>query len=423
VVKPTRVEELCKTLRYCNKERIGVVPQGGNTGLVGGSIPIDDEIIISLENMNTISVLDERNGVLECEAGCIVKNVQDFVKERDHLLPLDLGSKGSCMIGGCLSASAGGQYYKRFGSLHANTVGLEVVLSDGRILNMMNKNPKDNTGYHIPHLFIGSEGTLGIITRVALLCPTLPKSHNVCCIFCSSFSDVLQVLDVAKKELAEILAAFEYMDRTIIDLLHDTIQSFDKFNFNQHNFMLLLEVQGSNDAHDKEKIDNFLARLIAKNIISDAILAQDGKQSQQMWEARESCGLAVQQAGYTYKYDISLPIHYYYDMVLELKNHLKNLENPSLIVSSWGHLMDGNLHLNITSPNNFNEDKQILSILNSFIYSSVIKKNGSISAEHGIGQCKKKYLPQMKSANTLQLMKDIKHLMDPVGILNPGKLF
>lgn len=288
IVQPTCVEEVSSVLAYCNERSIGVVPQGGNTGLVGGSVPVSDELVLNLSLMNKIypSLSDSNDeddtSILTCDAGCILQSLQDYASERNHLIPIDIGSKGSCMIGGNISTNAGGQYFNRFGSLHANVVGLEVVLADGTVLDLQNRNRKDNTGYHLKHLFIGAEGTLGVVTKVNLYCPSRPTARNVALVACETFQHVIDSLKLAKAELGEILAAFEFMDQNALELSESTIP-FEKPNgINNYPYCILIETQGSNMEHDSSKLLKFLEQSIQDGVFIDGILAQDGKQIQSM---------------------------------------------------------------------------------------------------------------------------------------------
>lgn len=288
VLRPTCVEEVSSVLAYCNERSIGVVPQGGNTGLVGGSVPVSNEVILSLSSMNNIypSLNDngdsDDSGVLTCDAGCILQSLQDYASERNRLVPIDIGSKGSCMIGGNISTNAGGQYFNRFGSLHANVVGLEVVLADGRVLDLTNRNRKDNTGYHLKHLFIGAEGTLGVVTKVNLYCPMKPSARNVALVACETFQHVIDTLNLAKAQLGEILAAFEFMDQNALDLSESSIPFGKPNDSNNYPFCILIETQGSSMEHDSSKLVNFLEQSIEEGIVLDGIFAQNEQQIQNM---------------------------------------------------------------------------------------------------------------------------------------------
>lgn len=284
--RPKNRNEVASILRYCNEQKIGVVPQGGNTGVVGSATPMNQEIILSLQELDDIDSFDEVNGILICGSGCILQKLQESVSNVwNHLIPIDLGSKGSCMIGGNISTNAGGSYYYRFGSIHANIIGLEVVLADGSILDLMNINRKDNTGYDLKHLFVGAEGTLGIITKVAISCPRLPTARNVAFLGCESFIAVEKTLLFAKQELGEILGAFELMDKEVLDIVGKEkeipvtmVEGGPPREPRNYRFCLLVETLGANDEHDKQKINSFLERAMENDYVVDGVLAQDLKQ-------------------------------------------------------------------------------------------------------------------------------------------------
>jgi len=424
LIRPKSTEEVSRVLSYCNRERIGVVPQAGNTGLVGGSVPIDDEIIVSVESMNTIHDFDETSGILTCEAGCVLQDLHAYAEERNHLIPIDLGAKGTCMIGGNVSTNAGGQYYYRFGSLHANVLGLEVALADGTCLDLCSTNRKDNTGYDMKHLFIGAEGTLGIITKINLSCPRLPSSRNAAFLALDTFDAVRRTLTMAKDELGECLAAFEFMDRAILELVgkqHRIPVSVDGGS-ELYPFYLLVETQGSNGGHDSEKMATFLERTMESgNVVVDGVLSQDMKQVQEMWNIREACNPTLKDTGHNYKYDISIPISQYYEIADEMKARLA-ASRPDILCVNWGHVIDGNLHFNVTTPGVFEEDPEILYLIEPYLFESVVRKRGSISAEHGLGRCKNEYLGSLaKNEAAVAKMKALKNVFDPNGILNPGK--
>ena len=284
--RPKSTQEVSSILQYCNEQKIPIVPQGGNTGVVGSGIPIDREIILSLQNLNQIESFDRDNGILTCGSGCILQTLQDTVSSTyDHLVPIDLGAKGSCMIGGNVSTNAGGSYYYRFGSIHANILGLEVVLPNGSILDLMNANRKDNTGYDLKHLFVGAEGTLGVITKIVMSCPRLPQARNVAFLACDTFQDVQQTLALAKKELGETLAAFEFLDQQVLDIVAtDKLIPLVKCENNDggdprnYQFCVLVETLGANNEHDKEKMSSFLEKSMESSLVVDGVLAQDLKQ-------------------------------------------------------------------------------------------------------------------------------------------------
>lgn len=303
---------------------------------------------------------------------------------------------------------------------------MEVVLPNGTILDLMSANRKDNTGYDLKHLFVGAEGTLGIITKVSLSCPRLPKARNTAFLACDSFDAVLRVLTLAKEELGEILAAFEFMDREILDEVgrEKTIPltKVDNGGSQRENyrFCILVETQGSSKEHDTEKMESFLEKCMDTGDVVDGVLAQDMKQVYEMWDIRESCGPISKSIGCTYKYDISLPIPQYYAMAEEMKERLSS--RPDVKVVNWGHVIDGNLHFNVITPGVFDVDQDLKTLMEPYIFEAVVRRGGSISAEHGLGQCKNEYLgTYAKNKTAVSIMKSVKELFDPNGIMNPNK--
>ncbi len=449
VLRPKNTLEVSSILRYCHENFISVVPQGGNTGLCGGATPIHDEIILSLEDMHTIYRIDKYSGILTCDAGAILQNLHDYATENGRLFPLDIGSKGTCQIGGNVSTNAGGQYLFRFGGLHGTVMGLEVVIPDGKVMQLnMNLSEagtlqlktasgthrKDNTGYDLKHLFIGAEGTLGIVTKVAIACPALPTSKNVTMLICSSYEHVLKVLQTAHEELGEILSAMELMDCNTLKFVQEhgyagtdggarlVQEMLESDGCTSHPggsrpFYLLVETQGSNSDHDSSKMDSFLARLFDSNTIQNGFMANDFKQLREMWSIREACNPCVARAGYVYKFDVSIPIEEYMCVALELES----LQRFDLTVCVWGHVADGNAHINIVTPGKFEKDYALAKEIETIVYDTVLERSGSISAEHGIGQSKNEALGRIKEKNVLDVMKQVKAMFDPHGIMNPGK--
>jgi D-2-hydroxyglutarate dehydrogenase len=423
---PKVTGEVSEILKYCNQRRLAVCAQGGNTGLVGGSIPIYDEIILSSRLLNQIIEVDVDSSILKCQSGCILQNLDNHLEPYNLMMPLDLGAKGSCHIGGNVSTNAGGLRLLRYGKLSGRVLGLEVVLADGTVINTMaNALRKDNTGYDLKQLFIGSEGTLGFITGVSIWCAQKPKSVNVALIACSkqSFQNVVDVFNTSKQELNEILSAFEFVDRECMDVLKQNMNINNPFSndiANQCQFYCLVETHGSSDAHDREKLTNYLNILVDKNLCTDAIVAESMEQVRNLWSLRESVTVSLSKDGYTYKYDISLPLSNMYDIVTDLRKRFtdENIESFVRCVA-YGHIGDGNLHLNVTSKVG---DNRIYKILEPYVFEWTMKRNGSISAEHGIGAFKANYLHYSKTPSSISLMKQLKNTMDPKCILNPYKV-
>lgn len=412
VVQPTNIEQVQSLLKYCHLNHLPVVPQGGNTGLVGGSVPVDDEIILSLRRLDEIHSLHD-DGILHCQAGCILQNLQDYAATRGYLFPLDLGSKGTCQIGGNLATNAGGVYYRRYGSLVANTLGISVVTATGELLKLGSNQRKDNTGYKLHSLMLGSEGTLGVIVDATLQCPPLPTSIHAVWLTCPSLDAVWQVLSSAQRDLGEILAAVEWMDGETVHIVQSSLHT--TLPHNRH--VVLIETHGSNSAHDTDKIDTWLEKLLHNQRIVDGVYAHDETQRATFWKVRESCNPIVGRTGYTYKYDVCLSIR----RIEEFLRHMRDQLPDDLQHTSWGHLMDGNVHFNVTTPGVHSMQGEVLERLDTLVYETVLQLDGSISAEHGIGVTKRKYMSQVHDPAVLALMQSVKRILDPKRILNPYK--
>lgn len=444
VLRPQTTSEVSSILKYCNEHYIGVTTQGGNTGLCGGATPISNEVVLSMEYMNRIYKLDEYSGVLTCDAGCILQSLHDYAEQNGYLFPLDIGSKGTCQIGGNVSTNAGGHHFFRFGGLHGNVVGMEVVLADGRVLRMniddndQDNNKfqqssaslrKDNTGYDLKQLFIGGEGTLGVVTKVAVACPALPTSKNVALLVCNCYKDVLQVLKTSKEKLGEILSAIELIDLNTMKFVqrygsgigdHLISELLTSEIADNKPLFILVESQGCNQEADSSKMDAFLTSLYESSTIENGFLAQDSKHIEEIWGIRESCNPSVARAGYVHKFDVSIGIESYIEVADEVIDALKEANLPDLTVCVWGHVADGNAHINVVSGQ-LENNAAGAEIIENIVYAAVMKRKGSISAEHGIGQSKRKYMSQVKDGTALELMSQMKTLFDPHFILNPGK--
>ena len=298
VLKPGCTEQVQEVLKYCNGRRLAVCPQGGNTGLVGASVPVHDEVVLSLTGMNQVIDLDETQGVVKCEAGVVLEDLNTVCKSKGFIVPLDLGAKGSCCIGGNVSTNAGGIRYLRYGSLHGSVLGLEAVLANGEVLDSLHSMRKDNTGYDLKQLFIGSEGTLGVVTKVSILLAPRPKAINAVFFACDSFDTVGGLLKRARSHLGEILSAYEFLDRGAMELVLKNIASA-KYPFEaMHQFYILIETNGSNQGHDQEKLSNFLQETLDSHPEMQGVLAQDDKQFASLWTLRESCVEATAKEGY-----------------------------------------------------------------------------------------------------------------------------
>ncbi|CAH2246769.1 D-2-hydroxyglutarate dehydrogenase, mitochondrial [Pelobates cultripes] len=363
--------------------------------------------------MDQVISFDNVSGALVCQAGCILELLNQYLERQGYTMPLDLGAKGSCHIGGNLATNAGGLRLLRYGSLRGSVLGLEAVLPDGSILNCLNSLRKDNTGYDLKQLFIGSEGTLGLISAVSILCPRKPNSVNVALLGCESFSRVLQVFTMCRDHLGEILSACEFFDAACMKVVKKHLKLSNPLPAN--NFYVLIETSGSSAYHDEEKLNNFLSKALDTSLITSGTVATDQSKIMSLWALRERITEALAHDGYVYKYDLSMPVEKLYELVEETRIRLGTAAKT---VVGYGHLGDGNLHLNVTAESH---SDTLMTALEPFVYEWTAMHKGSISAEHGLGFKKKDHIHYSKSREAVNLMQKIKRMLDPKGIMNPYK--
>ncbi|CUS07816.1 unnamed protein product [Tuber aestivum] len=416
VLKPKSTANVSEILKYCNSRSLAVVPQGGNTGLVGGSVPIYDEIVVSMNSMSNIRSFDPVSGILICDAGVVLETADNYLAGQGHIFPLDLGAKGSCHVAGNVATNAGGLRLLRYGSLHGTVLGVEAVLPDGTIMNDLSTLRKNNTGYDLKQLFIGSEGTLGIITAVSIICPPRPNVQNVAFFGVNTFEKVLEAFIRAKRELGEILSAFELMDGTSQRCVAQVTGKTRPLAGEETKFYVLVETSGSNKEHDDDKIDKFLMALIEDETIVNGVLAQDETQQRNLWSWREGIPEVLGHWGGVYKYDVSIPLKELYSLVEDVKARLIEHgllgEDKTVVdVVGFGHMGDGNLHLNIPVRS---YDSRVEQILEPFVYEWIQKRKGSISAEHGLGVAKREYVQYSRGETELGIMRSLKNHFDPV---------
>lgn len=415
MLKPKTTEEVSQILKYCYENSLGVCPQGGNTGLVGGSVPVFDEVILSLNLMNKIYEINATSGTVECGAGVILEELDNKLEEHGLMVPLDLGAKGSCHIGGNVSTNAGGIRYLRYGSLHGSVLGVEAVLPDGTILDCLSTLKKDNTGYDLKQLFIGSEGTLGIITAVSLQTPQRPIATNVAFLGVESYESVKEAFIKARSNLSEILSAFEFMDNHAMAAVLENLGYTNPIG--EHPFYVLVETSGSNDIHDAEKLDNFLETVMETGVVVDGTVTNEVSKMKDIWKLREHIAEALLHDGDgCFKYDISLPVDVMYEIVDMMREQYSDKTNR---IVGYGHFGDGNLHLNVVAPT---YDKKLMNEIEPIIFGFTSQHNGSISAEHGIGFKKTKHMHYSRSPEAIETMRKLKNVFDPKGILNPYKM-
>jgi len=364
--------------------------------------------------------LDDNSSVVRVQAGVVLEQLNDYLANHGLMVPLDLGAKGSCHIGGNVSTNAGGLRLLRYGSLHGSVLGVEVVLPQegGKVVDLGYSGAlkKDNTGYDLKHLFIGSEGTLGLVTKVAIACPPKPSAVNVAFLGLNDFESVLTTFKHARQKLGEILSSCEFLDAGSLEVTRENLGLKSPLQ-SDYPFYMLIETSGSKSEHDEEKLQDFLENLMSNGSVLDGTVASSpSRQSQEIWGLRERIAEALKKDGYNYKYDISLPLTSFYTCVDDMKTRLGD---DVIRCVGYGHVGDGNLHLNVTTPE---YDKDVMAKIEPFVYEWTSRYNGSISAEHGLGFKKRNYMHFSKSGSAIDIMHQLKPIFDPKGILNPYKV-
>ena len=427
VVRPGCTAEVAAVVRACAAAGHSIVPQGGNTGLVLGSVPDDSgtQVVLSLTRMQAVRSLDRDNLTLTVEAGCILQNLQELAAQSGLLFPLSLAAEGSCTIGGNLATNAGGTQVLRYGNARDLCLGLEVVTAQGEIWNGLTGLRKDNTGYDLRHLMIGSEGTLGIITAATLKLFPQPAVQLTAWAAVPSMAAAVQLLGLAHAHLGPGLTGFEVMGRLALSLVDRHCPQLRVPPFKEAPWCVLLENSDSeSQAHARSQFEALLEAAMQSGCVTDAVVADNIAQARALWHIRESIPLAQAEEGLNIKHDISLPVSRIPAFVAETDALLQR-EIPGVRLVNFGHLGDGNLHYNVQAPEGADgpaflreqEDR-----VNTLVFDQVARFAGSISAEHGVGALKAGQLHAYKDATALAMMRVIKQALDPQNLLNPGKL-
>ncbi|WP_266017049.1 FAD-binding oxidoreductase [Brucella intermedia] len=426
VLRPVSTEEVAAIMKLASETKTPVVPQGGNTGLVGGQQPDESgtAIILSLGRMNRIRNLDTVGNLVTLEAGVILKNLQDAVEKAGRLFPLSLGAEGSCQIGGNLGSNAGGTAVLAYGNMRELCLGLEVVLPTGEVLNDLRYVKKDNTGYDLKDLFVGSEGTLGVITAAVLKIFPQPKGKGVAYAGLRSPEDVLRLFQLATEHAGPSLTGFELMPRVGVEFTVRHVDGVRDPLESPHDWYVLIDISSSRSEEDaRTTLETILTEAFENDIIQDAAIGESVAQAQSFWKMREEMSWAQKPEGGSIKHDISVPVASIPAFIHEA--NAATLEMiPGARIVCFGHIGDGNLHYNVSQP--VGADKEAFLArwheLNHRIHTIVASYTGSISAEHGIGQLKREELAFFKQDVALDLMRRIKAAFDPAGIMNPGKV-
>ncbi|HEU0148234.1 MAG TPA: FAD-binding oxidoreductase, partial [Bradyrhizobium sp.] len=410
---------ICK---LASEHRIALVPQGGNTGLVGGQTPHNGEVVVSLKRLDRIREVDTASNTMTCEAGVVLQVAQQKAAEVDRLFPLSLGAEGSCTIGGNLSTNAGGTAALAYGVAREMALGLEVVLADGRVLNGLSKLKKDNTGYDLRNLFIGAEGTLGIITAATLKLFPKPRAIETAFVGLKSPAHALKLLSIAQAEAAGSLTSFELMAEIALDFsVKHGIGVRDPLS-ERHPWYVLMELSSPRE-DARATLEAVLEKGLEAGIVDDAALAESLSQRQGFWKLRDEMSSAQKPEGGSIKHDISVPVATVPEFIAEADAAVVKLM-PGARPVPFGHLGDGNIHYNVSQPVGADTADFLARWheVNAVVFEIVLKMGGSISAEHGIGVLKRDELPDVKDATAIALMRQLKAMFDPQGIMNPGKV-
>ena len=433
VVRPANTAETAAVVRLCSETRTPIVTQGGNTGMSGGATPDASgaQVVLSTTRMNRVRAVDPVNNTLTLDAGVILANAQEAARSVDRFFPLSLGAQGSCTVGGNVATNAGGIAVLRYGNTRELVLGLEVVLPDGRIWNGLRGLRKDNTGYDLKSLFIGSEGTLGVITGVVLKLFPRPTSHATAWVGADSLERLVELLGLMRTRCGERLTAFEMMTAPSLQLVLDQVTDTRAPLATSAPFNALIELSDTgavSDVRGDESgpgalLESALAEAMEAGLANDAMLSASEAQTMALWKLREGISQAQVRAGKAVKHDIALPISSLASFVAQAEKDVQACL-PGASVINFGHLGDGNLHYNVLLPADTDYDtlKRRTHDLNAVVHQLVTNYGGSISAEHGVGQLRRDELRIYKSPVEMELMLRIKQAMDPNHIMNPGKL-
>jgi len=427
VVRPGSTQEVAAVVQACAAARVTVVPQGGNTGLVVGSVPdaTGTQVVLSLQRMHAVRAIDTANLTITVDAGCVLQAAQHAAEKAGLWLPLSLAAEGSCTVGGNLATNAGGTQVLRFGNARDLCLGLEVVTANGDIWNGLTGLRKDNTGYDLRHLFVGSEGTLGIITGATLKLFPRPAAQLTAWAAVPSMDAAVALLSVAQRHLGPGLTGFEVMGQFALGLVDKHFPDLRVPLWRDTPYCVLLENSDTEgEAHARQRFETLLEAALEDGVLTDAVVAESLAQARNLWHIRESISLAQSEEGLNIKHDISLPVSRIPTFCAETDALLAE-QIPGVRLVNFGHLGDGNLHYNVQCPEGV-DGAAFLRVqearVNTLVFDAVQRHGGSISAEHGIGSLKRDTLPRYKDPTALQLMRAVKAALDPQGTMNPGRV-
>ena len=422
LLKPRSTAAVAAIVKACAEHGVGIVPQGGNTSMCGGAVPDDtgQQVVLSLSRMNRVRKVDARNFSMEVEAGCILAHAQDAARQAGRYLPLSLGAEGTCQVGGTIATNAGGMNVGRYGTARALVLGLEVVLADGTVLDGLRSLRKDTAGYDLKQLFIGSEGTLGIVTAASLRLYPDPGELSTALIGIESAGAAVELLGVVKAALDDRVESFELVSQRVFGLvtryIPDARLPFD----DEYPWYILLET--ATGGHP-ELLENVLADAAERDMLLDAVIAKNEKEAADLWRLRHSIAEAERHDGKSLKHDISVPLSAM-QAFLARGDEILASSHPEAKLVAFGHVGDGNLHYNVVLPRDLSDEAWAAEgdRVTRRIYDLVRELGGSFSAEHGVGQSKRAWLAEYRAGPELDLMRQLKKTLDPANILNPGKV-
>jgi FAD/FMN-containing dehydrogenase len=419
LVRAGSTQEVSEVLRVCHALRLPVVPQGGLTGLAGGATPTEGCVVLSLERLAGVEEIDAAAATLTAWAGTPLQVIQEAARAAGFFFPLDLGARGSCQIGGNIATNAGGNRVIRYGMTRELVLGVEVVLADGTVLTALNKMLKNNTAYDLKHLFIGSEGTLGVVTRAVLRLHPAPKSACTALCAVAGYGQAVALLRHAREGLAGMLSAFEMMWPDFYELVTQKVPGLSTPLAHGHGGYVLIEALGADQARDQAQFETMLQAATERGLIADAVIAQSPGETQALWRIRDASGEIMQLLGLPAKFDISIPTQDIGRFVEAFKAALAGRWRDAQSVC-FGHIGDSNIHINVRLGAHESESQD--TELGRLVYDRVREWQGSISAEHGIGLLKRAFLGHSRTPEEIELMRALKRALDPHGILNPGKV-
>ena len=419
LLTPKTTEQVSEIIKICNDNDQEVIIHGGLTNLVGSTKSKSTQVVLSLEKMNNIVEVDEISKTITCESGVILEDLINAAKEKDLLLPLNFGARGSAQIGGAISTNAGGLRVFKYGMTRNLVMGIEAVLPDGTIISSLKKLMKDNSGYDLKQFFIGSEGTLGVVTKVVLRLYPLPKTRYTSLAVTNDFQKVLDFLKILEDTISNNLTGYELLWNSTYKQMVSEKTIYNKYLPDNFNYYLFVEYMGTDFENDYQKFEEVILECIENKIIDDAVIGKDEKEQVNIWGIREDVAVLADERKFDQQFDISIPVPLIGEVIDKISNELKECDGVKTIFP-FGHVADGNIHFIIGKDT---DSEELKSQINNIIYNNTELVKGSISAEHGIGLDKKKYLIKSRSEDEINLMRLIKKSIDPKNILNPGRVF